>query len=91
MKIYIQLSFLFINLLIFIIITVDRFASSPFLPMDPLGALQSRFFNDVPLIIGHNKHEFAHVILPYLKNQTNLRHFLNNWAISGPAILFNRY
>ena len=59
--------------------------------MDPLGALQSRFFNDVPLIIGHNKHEFAHIILPYLKNQTNLRHFLNNWAISGPAILFNRY
>ena len=54
-------------------------------------AAMDNFFNDVPLIIGHNQHEFAHVILPYLKNQTNLRHFLNNWAISGPAILFNRY
>ena len=71
-------------------ISVDRFASNPFLPVEPLEALQSRFFNDVPLIVGYNKHESIHMLLPLLKNQTLLKQFLENWKISGPAILFNR-
>ena len=31
---------------------VDNFSSKPFLPLEPLEALESRYFNDVPLIVG---------------------------------------
>ena len=68
----------------------NNFSSKPFLPLEPLEALESRYFNDVPLIVGHNKHESVNLLMPFMKNETKRRKFVEDWPKIGPAILFNR-
>ena len=69
---------------------VDNFSSKPFLPLEPLEALESRYFNDVPLIVGHNKHESMNLLMPFMKNETKKKKFVEDWPKIGPAVLFNR-
>ena len=69
---------------------LDHFSSNPFLPLDPLDSLKQKLFNDVPLIIGHNRDEGAHLLTKLMHNRTMLSHFVKNWKTVGPVIIFNR-
>ena len=69
---------------------IDDFSENPFVPLDPLKALKNGIFNDVPLIIGHNRDEGAHILTKLTHNSTIFDHFLNHWNQVGPTMIFNK-
>ena len=70
--------------------SLDSYSSNPFLPMSPIEALNNRMFNDVPLIIGHNRDEGATILTKIMANESILNHFVRHWTEIGPTIILNK-
>merc|ERR1712106_243941 len=60
---------------------VDNYASTPFLPLDPLEAMQTGVYNQIPFMSGTVKNDGA-ILIPIFKS-------LDNWGSRGPAIMFS--
>ena len=69
---------------------IDDFATKPFVPLHPLEAIKKGLFNDVPLIIGHNRDEGASILTQLTHNMTIFDHFLKHWNKIAPVMLFNK-
>ena len=69
---------------------IDDFATKSFVPLHPLHAVQKGLFNDVPLIIGHNRDEGASILTKLVHNSTIFDHFLKHWNKIAPVMIFNK-
>ena len=55
--------------------------------------LPNNIFDLTPPIFSkcsHNKHESVNVLMQFMRNETKLKKFVEDWPKIGPAILFNR-
>ena len=55
--------------------------------------LPNNIFDLTPPIFSkcsHNKHESVNVLMQFMRNETKLKKFIEDWPKIGPAILFNR-
>merc|ERR1712128_320261 len=58
---------------------IDNYAENPFLPMDPLEAMQTGMFNKIPFISGTVKNEGAYEVGGFLSQGTR-ENLLKNWS-----------
>jgi len=64
----------------------------PFLPKDPLDALQEGDFSDIPVIIGHTKDEGVYAVTEVVARTPNAAEIVfHNWEKEkGPSYIFGR-
>jgi carboxylesterase type B len=69
---------------------VDDFTRKPFLPLEPIESLEKGQFNDVPMVIGHNRDEGTLFIFVYSQNQSKIDESVELWSLNrgGFAGLF---
>jgi len=68
---------------------VDNYASNPFLPLDPLEAMQTGVYNQIPFMSGTVKNDGA-IILPLFKiSGKTTEEIKESWELSGPALMYS--
>merc|ERR1711892_696574 len=68
---------------------VDNYASNPFLPLDPLEAMQTGVYNQIPFMSGTVKNDGA-ILIPIFKSSgKTTEQVQENWGSIGPAIMFS--
>jgi len=68
---------------------VDNYASNPFLPLDPLEAMKTGVFNQIPYMSGTNKNEGALMMGIFGATGRTNEQIIENWEVVGPRQISN--
>jgi len=68
---------------------IDNYASNPFLPLDPLEAMQTGVFNQIPFMSGTVKNDGAIILPTFALTGKTTKEVKENWGSLGPAMMYS--
>ena len=68
---------------------IDNYASNPFLPLDPLEAMQTGVFNKIPFMSGTVKNDGAIIMPTFALTGKTTKEVKEKWGSLGPALMYS--